>query len=369
MNLIHFLSRALPRAGEYRLPQFSNIATMGVVSVEEAEALAKLFRFAKFYSSDNLTASTSLFQSKGMTFDLLIMVKTSDFFYDDVFTKNRYRLIVSEDKSLPGFCESDFTKVITEDNLTLYRSNISYYDIFLPIGPNDYDIAKTSIQNKRNKLRNLREIYYCSRVNLDLDAVFIPESFFPFQEINILNSKGVISSRSGWYFQQLKQLYFPTLYKSALDRVICICTDVFFNTDVQFFFSEVPIITFGREVPHKPYFQHMRRLYPLLGFENARSAISHHGVFEHDILARLHSDVENFHQKSFYKVFIDSIDPLSFEESGAAEYEIYYNYLRLIDRKIITREPNYIDTGSFSLGEQSGADYFAYHWYLRESGR
>jgi len=53
--------------------------------------------------------------------------------------------------------------------------------------------------------------------------------------------------------------------------------------------------------------------------------------------------------------------------SGAAEYEIYFNYLRYIKEDIAVREPNYVDTGDFNFGINSSFDFFAYHWHMRDN--
>lgn len=238
------------------------------------------------------------------------------------------------------------------------------YDIFMPIGPSDYEIAEKSILNKRQYLRQLGDIYYCAQMDLNLPAIYIPENSYPFNFQDIKENIKCIPGREGWYYQQLKQLYFGSLNLSSLDYYLTICADVFFNEEISFFNGSLPIYTYGHEVPNQPYFSHMKRLNSDLKCFDNKSVISHHSIFNKKILIELFSDVESRLGEAFWVAFLQAV--LEKESSaGAAEYELYFNFLRLKNYPIETRSLEYLDTGSFWYGKNSGAPFFAYHWYLR----
>ena len=53
-----------------------------------------------------------------------------------------------------------------------------------------------------------------------------------------------------------------------------------------------------------------------------------------------------------------------FTESGASEYEIYFNYmLKNYSDKIEIRQLNWANTNSLDV--DSGFDYISCHWYIR----
>lgn len=234
----------------------------------------------------------------------------------------------------------------------------------MPIGPSDYEIAEKSILNKRQYIKNLGDIYYCAQKDLNLSAIYVPESKYPFDLESVKENIKCTEGREGWYYQQLKQLYFGSLNLSGLDDYLTICTDVFFNQEISFFNGNLPIYTYGHEILNQPYFSHMRRLNPELKCFDGKSAISHHSIFNKHILQELFSDIEDRLGAPFWVAFLRAVDEKE-SAAGAAEYELYFNFLRLKNYPIETRVLNYLDTGAFWYGQNSGAPFFAYHWYLR----
>lgn len=242
------------------------------------------------------------------------------------------------------------------------------FDIFMPIGPRDYDIAEESVLNKRRYIKGAKNIYYCAEIDLNIPAIYIPESRFPFNMEAVQKNVSCTPRRVGWYYQQLMQLYFGSLGISSLDDYLTVGTDIFFNEEINFFKGDIPIYTYGHEAPHAPYFSHMKRLIPGLECFDEKSAISHHSIFNKKVLERLFFDVKDKSGYDFWVAFLRTVDGGE-SSSGASEFELYFNYLRANNYKLETRRLNYIDTGSFSYGTNSGAAFFAYHWYLRGSVR
>ena len=57
------------------------------------------------------------------------------------------------------------------------------------------------------------------------------------------------------------------------------------------------------------------------------SGITHCMLFDRRWVAQLIATVEAHHQgKPFWKSFLDAVDRVHVEKSGASEYEIYFNF-------------------------------------------
>ena len=317
--------------------------------------------YDRYHHVDQLNALIA----KRRIFDILIVTDLIDQQLDLLLNKVKFQHIIVIGCNIDSMGPYNYQKSSFNNEDCLLENLDVIYDMFMPIGPADYNIASASIANKRDKLDGLREIFYCASHDLNVDAVFVEEDRYPFSLYDLQKMINSSSNRIGWYHQQLKQIYASLTFESMMSRAVSICCDVFFNKSMPFFRGDKPIFTFGRERPHSPYFQHMARLHPSLKCYTGRSAISHHSVFEKQYISKMIDFVEEFHQKSFFKVFMESIDRTHLEYSGAAEYEIYFNFLAYYKREFIVRESNYLDTGNFNEGLASDYTYFAYHWYMR----
>ena len=131
------------------------------------------------------------------------------------------------------------------------------FDIFIPIGNMDEDIAQQSIDNKRKVLTGLNNIYYYSdNQSLVLEGAVQLKNNPTICQIrkNIELCSNIPSERRGWYFQQLLTMNFHDLVPSSRDQVVFCCCDVFFLRDQRFFIDFSPIITLGASVVHEPFF-------------------------------------------------------------------------------------------------------------------
>tara|TARA_B100000214_G_C23915310_1_gene603360 strand:- start:143 stop:961 length:819 start_codon:yes stop_codon:yes gene_type:complete len=235
------------------------------------------------------------------------------------------------------------------------------FDIFVTAGPNDFGIVKNSIKNNQRKIDGLNKTYLFSEFkNFNFDfAEDVSKDFFPFSKEEV-EDRVVNKSRAGWIYQQLLCLYYPYLQKNS-EYTLVIDSDVFFTKDINFFEGEKGIFTVGYE-NHQPYFKHMNDLHPKIKKVDNFSGISHHMLFKKTILESLFELVENYHNKEFYKSYIDLLDPN--ENSPSADYEIYYNYaLNFYKESYTTRELNWTNLERFSLKNFTKFDMVSLpHW-------
>jgi hypothetical protein len=241
------------------------------------------------------------------------------------------------------------------------------FDVVIPLGPNDINFIKNSLEKNKINILNYRKIFIVTNLkNINInefkDYELIDENSFPFNLTLIQEYLGN-NTRCGWYFQQLIKLYASFIIPNILDNYLVIDSDTIFLKPTIFFEYNIPLYNYGTEY-HPPYFIHMINLHPsLIKFSNM-SGITHHLIFQKNILTDLFKLVENFHNKLFYEIFLLSIEKKEILHSGASEYEIYFNFiLKYYPNKYKIRKLEWLNTTK--LENNLNCDYVSCHWYLR----
>jgi hypothetical protein len=207
-----------------------------------------------------------------------------------------------------------------------------------------YEIINRIIQNKgyHNYLEiGVRDGECFKAINI-AGTIIIDEKIFPFN-INDLIIKFGNNNRNGWYLQQLLKLYAGNVIPGILKNYLIIDSDTYFLKPTAFInHNNKYMYTTGIEY-HIPYFNHMNKLHPLLKKSHSYSGISHHMIFNRQIIKEMFNLVEDFHKKEFWVIFIEMVDEhtkhhINAAESGASEYELYFNYMNQYHRdKILVR--------------------------------
>ena len=222
------------------------------------------------------------------------------------------------------------------------------FDIVIPLGPNERKNIYKQIEYTKKNVIGYRNIYIITNNfdNLQIDGCkVIDENIFPFKMNDIAsyfikyNGK---NNRNGWYLQQLIKLYAGFVIEELLDDYLIIDADVFFLKPINFYIDSKYLFTCSDE-NHKPYFNHMLKLHSSFTKQIKNSGISHHMIFNRQIIKEMFNLVEDFHKKKFWVIFIEMVDehtkhPVNAIESGASEYELYLNYMIQYHRdKILVR--------------------------------
>lgn len=145
---------------------------------------------------------------------------------------------------------------------------------------------------------------------------------------------------------------------------IIIDCDVIFTKKINMFENNKPYFTVGTEY-HKPYFVHIKKIFPYLNKFNNTSGISHHMIFNINILKDIFYQSENIHKEKFWITFLKSIEPNN-DDSCCSEYELYYNYvMHNYNNNYITRTLNW---RNFTVGKDdyeinNSFDFIALHNY------
>lgn len=244
------------------------------------------------------------------------------------------------------------------------------FDIVIPLGPKEISRFGRQIEYTKKNILGYRNIYIVTcNTNIQInDCIIINEEAFPFKKFieNYFSQHNGKSNRTGWYFQQLIKLYAGKIIENILENYLVLDADVFFLKPTQFIQNGIPTMSVGDE-HHIPYFIHMKKLHESFEKVHSESGICHHMLFNKKYINEIFQLVEDKHNKQFWQVFILSVTehlnhPLHAEESGASEYELYFNYMiKYHPDKIIVRKLNWknISERSIVTTNVSGLDYFS----------
>ena len=231
------------------------------------------------------------------------------------------------------------------------------YDIIIPTTNKDLGTLELCISQCKKFLK-FNRIIVISNERYTHNAEWFDENHFPFTKEDIRQIIGE-HRRIGWYFQQLLKLYSFFVIPFITDNILILDSDTIILREIQFFEENIPLYnTSGAH--HKPYFIHMEKLLNSLN-RVSRSGITHHMLFQRDIMLDLFYKVENQHDEEFWKTFMSIVDIE--QKSGASEYEIYFNFIQIYYKdKIKIRKLKWENTKNKDINQDF--DYISCHSYL-----
>jgi hypothetical protein len=215
--------------------------------------------------------------------------------------------------------------------------NVKMFDIVIPLGPGEMSKIHKQIEYTKKNVFGYRNIYlvsYDPTINLD-GCITIDEKSFCIRKDFIENYFAEYNgknNRNGWYLQQLLKFYSGECIPGILDDYLIIDADVFFLKPIKLIDNDGKYLFNVGDEHHLPYFRHMAKMNENLIKMNNTSGICHHMIFNKMYIRELFELVEKTHNKAFWEIFIEMIDEhknhdVNCSESGASEYEIYYNFM------------------------------------------
>ena len=232
------------------------------------------------------------------------------------------------------------------------------FDIVICHGPNDDDMLSKCIQINKSCIIGYDNLYVVTH-NKDLsreDCIIKHESELPFSKSEV--QKYVKADRVGWYLQQLIKLYSYQIVSH--DHYLVVDCDTTFLKPTYFFENHTPLYNTSTE-NHIPYFIHMSKLNTSWGRMLNCSGITHHMMFNKKVLLDMMNIVKNDHNDTFLNVFLCNVDAT--EDSGASEYEIYFNFLLKYEYPHKIRQLNFANVGHEFVNHDY--DYVSQHWYIK----
>lgn len=230
-----------------------------------------------------------------------------------------------------------FNFLSAENKFTFLHDPI---DVVIPCTEKDLSTLSYCITGIKKYGHNVRRVIVVANRRLSERAEWFDEKLFPFSKEDVAfylckqdpaRTHDYLSHpqpRVGWYYQQLLKFYAPFVIPDISSNVLILDSDTIFLNPVKFLNGDHAGMYHVREDYHEPYFIHAKKLIPNFGkvFEKG-GAITHHMLFQRDVLSHLFKTVETHHQTDFWKAFCLCVADEDIYLSGASEYEIYFNYL------------------------------------------
>ena len=302
-----------------------------------------------------------------------------DFIHTEVSYKPIYENQVMSNELESFIIKAGFVEIgYTDRNQNLWQTDIIFrnnklnkFDIVICVGPNDLDFINTQIEYTKKYINNFNNIFLisCDPSLSIAGTITVNEQVFPFSK-NDVNNIIKNNERCGWYYQQLLKWYAPFVIKNLSDKYLVLDSDTLFLKPTNFVSNDGKCMyAYGSEY-HLPYFNHMNKLHPLLNKMVNVSGICHHMMFEKQIIMEICALVEQYHNLPFFNCFLNMVDPMHWNGSGASEYEIYFNFIIKNHRNsIVVRHLNWSNVRSLEniLSPNNSYDYVSYHHYLRQN--
>jgi len=248
-------------------------------------------------------------------------------------------------------------------------------DIVIPLGYRDLSIIQDTIHLCSLYVSDCRRIYVVASTQTlsELSELKTPANVVRINEkilnIDIESILGYQAERTGYIRQMLLKLlafqYIPTLSEPYL----VIDADMHFQRPISFSESWMPY-TESHSHHWNHFWDHCLRCHPSLEpiVKNGHNitGIHHHMVFHAQFLKQMIELIESYHELSFEKVFLRSIDPFHYYDYVASEYELYFIYMNRYHSSHIQFIPLYYTKTLDPLIPETYVFYWIVkHWYLR----
>lgn len=253
-------------------------------------------------------------------------------------------------------------------------------DVVIACHEKDIVILPLCIKNVRLYVKNVRRVIVVSEKQFTQEAEWFDESCMPFSKKSIAEEFSSIDpnfkqdqakiKRVGWYFKQIMNFYAAFVIPEISSNLLILDADTVFLKPVDFV-DENGIMLHAPGTEYYPaYFAHMQRFLPGLKkvFEQ-HSGISHHMLFQRSILEDLFNLVESHHKIEFWRAYCRCVDVKEIGFSGAADYEIYFNFVLMRTNQIKLRPlewANITKRSEIIPHQDKGYAFVSWHSYSRQ---
>lgn len=283
---------------------------------------------------------------------------------------NSYSICPNIINQAPDFSDIENRIVNYTQNTRMFTTQ--KYDIVIVAHSKDKKTLLLLLDSIGKYIHNYNNIYLVAKDNfIGNDIKFINENNYPFSKADVIEILKTIKCPEfnyGWFYQQLLKLHTHIAIPNISTNFLILDADMVFVDFFRLFNDDnIPYFTTGTE-NNKYYFDHMNRLIPGLTKQINKSGISHHMIFNKNILNEIITNVELTHKTMFWKAFLNCV---RFESdtnfSCASEYEIYFNYvLKFHKDKYDIRDIKWLNTSDNDLAKHKSDEYkyICLHDYL-----
>ncbi len=253
-------------------------------------------------------------------------------------------------------------------------------DVIIPCHEKDIRTLPLVIECIKKNIINHRRIIVISSKKLIDTAEWFDEKNYPFTKESLAYEIFHIETeahdfinqsktRIGWIYQQLLKTYALFVIPDISSNVLAIDADTIFLKPVSFQDPKTGAGLYSPALePYQPYFDHNARVLPgLKKFFTEYSGVSHHMLFQRNLMEALHNEIESIHNKPAWKVFCEFIDKkYLFVSCMSIDYELYFNYIFSKTDLVKIRRLNWNNCKwqDFNRRKNDGYDFLSCHAYL-----
>jgi hypothetical protein len=233
------------------------------------------------------------------------------------------------------------SSLVSAHPVTVYPLKNEPLDVLIPCTKKDLETLELCIAGIRKNCSEIRRVIVISSEKITNNAEWFDEAAYPFSKNDIALElcKGDVEkaydyvnktkSRIGWYYQQLLKLYAFYVIPDISSNILILDADTVFLKPVKFINKKGGGCYNPSSEYNENYFKHAAKLTGgvVKRLDSRYSGICHHMVFQKPVIDDLFSEVETLHQKEFWRAFCTCVLDEDLERSGAAEYEIYFNFV------------------------------------------
>lgn len=257
-------------------------------------------------------------------------------------------------------------------------------DVVIPVHKKDLSILEYAIAHAKKNIAGVRRVIVVSKERCSNNAEWFGEDKFPFSFQDI--SKFTDGVDVGWHLQQFLKIYAPIVIPDILENVLILDSDTVFYKKVKMLADDgksLLNISKDTRIECKSFdinvANHIKKIFPAIAKENmpehlkSVSGVSHHMVFNREIIEQLIADVEDYNykktgkKKPFYEIAMATYKDI--KEMELSEYQIYFNYVNIFHSdKIILRKLKYKNTSDPNVKRYAFLPryhYCSFHHYLR----
>lgn len=264
-----------------------------------------------------------------------------------------------------------------------YQLSDDPIDVVIPCAKKDAETLGLCIEGIKKYGKNIRSIIVVSSERFTDRALWFDEKKFPFSKETLAdeifrddeNSDAKENflygprSRAGWLFQQFIKLYAAFIIPDISKNILVLDADTIFLRPVEFINEKnEPLFAYASEY-HRPYFEIAKKILPYFQRVNDQlSGITHHMLFQKEILERLFSEIFKYANEEPWKAVCRRVNKNILHGSFFSEYELYFNFVLLTTDQGHLRHLKFKNAPSYKeldLYRKDNCSFISAHYYMR----
>jgi len=239
------------------------------------------------------------------------------------------------------------------------KTNNLQFDIIIPCAAKDAQLLVSCLKSLRKNMAQARRFIVVSKQPLVENSLveWFDEIFYPFTAGNL---------GTAWRYQQALKLYAHSVIPGLLENILVVDSDVVWQKPVEFLDCEGCGLYATSDVlrdiqGYDEFFLKVLRPLGIGRFAGDKSAITHHMLFQKNVLDSLLADAQKVFKKPLWEVI---------STGKPSEWELYLNYaVSRFPGQVKFRQLKFLVTGDITEAlnpNDQSVDYTVCHSHRRK---